>query len=264
MNWESNILFEDQRTSSSIELVCSSGIGMRESQQDAAYVYADDRQVFAVVCDGMGGLSGGQLASRTAIELLIEFFHKTKEQDVPVTSRWIELLQRVDDIVYSLKDGQGKRLGAGTTLAAISIRNDMLYWLSVGDSHIYVSRGEEFVQVTEDHIYALSLDQQLRRGAISKEKYDSEMERGDALISFVGMGGLLLIDANEDGLALQPNDRIVVCSDGVYRTANVQQLKDYFSNSKTIGEAGQSCIRTIEKERKFDQDNYTLVAVEVK
>lgn len=264
MNWESNILFEDRRTENKFEVVCSSGIGMRESQQDAAYVYADDHQTFSVVCDGMGGVNGGQLASRTAVEAFAEFFRHTREQNGSITGRWIQLLQQVDDIIYSLKDDQGNRLGAGTTLAAIYIREGMLFWLSVGDSHIYVSRDKEFIQVTEDHIYALSLDQQLQRGAISKDEYSKEMDRGDALISFVGMGGLLLIDANENGLALQPNDRIVVCSDGVYRTVNMKQLSDYFCSSKTIGEAGQACIKQIESKRNNDQDNYTLVALQAK
>lgn len=264
MNWESNILFEDKRTTNTVEIVCSSGIGMRESQQDAAFIYTDDHQTFSVVCDGMGGVNGGQLASRTAVESFIEYFQKQRDQNRHVTDRWVERLQQIDDIVYSLKDDEGNRLGAGTTLAAIYISEGMLYWLSVGDSHIYVSRGKEFVQVTEDHIYALSLNQQLKKGTISKEQYDKEMERGDALISFVGMGGLLLIDANEEGLALQPYDRIVVCSDGIYRTVNLDQLKTYFCNSETIGEAGQSCVNQIEREKNYGQDNYTLVALEVK
>lgn len=264
MKWESNILFEDLRTENSVELVCSSGIGMRESQQDTAYVYADDGQIFAVVCDGMGGVRGGQLASRTAVSFFVERFRRLREQEGSITGQWVRLLQEADDMVYALKDEDGSRLGAGTTLAAVYIRENTLYWLSVGDSHIYVSRSKEFEQVTEDHIYALSLESQLKKGSISKEKYDAEMERGDALISFVGMGGLLLIDANDEGLALQPKDRIVICSDGVYRTVKPPQLKELFCNSATVGEAGQACVRQIERENKYSQDNYTLVALEVK
>lgn len=261
MDWEANVVLEDHRIESPFEIVCSSGIGARESQQDTAFSYVDDKQVFAVVCDGMGGASGGALASQTAVEAMMKHFNRSLETEGAFVDGWSRVLEQVDDDIYSLKDETGARLGAGTTLAAVYMTENQLRWLSVGDSHIYVARGNEFVQVTIDHNYYLSLNQQRNRGTISESKYQEESQKGEALISFVGMGGLLLIDENEEGFALAPGDKVLICSDGVYRTIGDKYLQEIICSHSSVGEAGRLCTELIERLQNPYQDNYTLILI---
>ena len=73
-----NIIEERTEGKSCFQAGASSIIGGRNYQQDFGYLYIGEQDAAAVVCDGMGGMEGGELASRTAVELFQSDFHKEK------------------------------------------------------------------------------------------------------------------------------------------------------------------------------------------
>ena len=107
MKENENLVFEDLRTKHLIDVACYSGIGARESQQDAAYVYVGDEIAFGVVCDGMGGARGGELASTTAVHFIRERFLSSLESHTDFVDEGVQMLEAVDDIIYGLKDRNG-------------------------------------------------------------------------------------------------------------------------------------------------------------
>lgn len=259
-----NYVFDDLRIRQSYDLAIASGIGRRDSQQDAAYLAATDDDVIAVVCDGMGGIDGGHLASATAVEAFVEHY-QVYTQHCSADFSWMQrAAAEVDDIVYGLTDASGNRIGAGTTLLSVAVHGDRLHWLSVGDSRIYILRNDEIAQVTNDHNYFLRLNQQRAEGSISPEKYHQEARNGEALISFIGMGGLIMMDVNDDAFQLYSGDVVLLCTDGMYRTVMEDEIKTILLESTTMREASDYLENLIAYRAVPYQDNYTYILIKIK
>lgn len=138
-----NVIFDDKRRGGGLDgfdVAFYSDIGRRSSQQDSAYLMAGEQAAFAVLCDGMGGARGGQLASASAVDILRAYYahylvHGREMQD----SAWMrEAAEAADNMVHGLRDAGGNPLGAGTTLVAVSAVRDYFGWISVGDSRLYI------------------------------------------------------------------------------------------------------------------------------
>lgn len=219
-----NIIEERFEENPQFEIGTSSIIGTRDYQQDFGYYYMDGMDVVSVICDGMGGLEGGERASKTAVNLFAQDFHKGKPAQIP------EFLQmeaeRMDRAVVALKDGAGKSVKAGTTCVAVYCRQNQMYWLSVGDSRIYLIRGSRIVSLNREHNYHLMLQEQLTAGTITKAFYEKEDKKpqAEALISFIGMGDVRIVDVTREPMKLQGGDIIMLCSDGIYKSLNDSQV----------------------------------------
>lgn len=220
-----NIVEERKDFNPCYEIGASSILGTRSYQQDYGYFYTGKREVLAAVCDGMGGMEGGERASRTAIEQLAEDFHKREEiRNVP--EFLTQEARRMNQAVNSLKNKKGQPLRGGTTLVAVYCRDNQMYWVSAGDSKIYIIRGQKLRSLNREHNYRLTLKEQLASGAITQEEYDKEERtpQAEALISYLGMDHLKLVDGNTTPFLLQPGDMIMLCSDGVYKSLNESQI----------------------------------------
>ena len=116
-------------------------------------------------------------------------------------------------------DETGERLNAGTTLAAAVIHGAHLHFVSVGDSRIYLVRGRNMTRLTEDQNYDMTLRRSLLAGRIGEAEYRREAKYAEALISYIGMNGLKVIGCNADEeTRLLPGDKLLICSDGLYKS----------------------------------------------
>ena len=260
---ESNLSYQDKRTGRRFEVIACSGIGKRECQQDAAGWYEDDGAVYAVLCDGMGGLGGGELASATAIQE-IQTQIPNYIVDVKQSASWMrKTVQEANQKVYALKNEAGEPMGCGSTMVAVLIQDDKLYWVSVGDSRAYIFRAQEAVQMTTDLNYFYLLKQRLQSGEISQENYDREADSGDALISFLGLEHLSLIDQNTEPLRVFPGDKVLLCSDGLYRTIDALWMRDILSACGELSQIPRFIHDIIDEHGDQQQDNYTCVLIQI-
>lgn len=198
-------------------------LGARESQQDALFIGETKNAVLGIVCDGMGGMTGGEQASALAVQRLAEAFFQQEPEDVPGFYRGI--VGEIDEAIYGLEDN-GKRLGAGTTVVAVTVRPEGLYWLSVGDSRIYLFRRGQILCPVPAHNYRLLLDGMLAEGAIDEEKYQKELPKAEALISFLGVGGVSRMEINPKPFRLERGDQILLCSDGLYKSMSDRRIRE--------------------------------------
>lgn len=257
---ESNVLTEKYIPQMKVEVSASSIIGTRKYQQDS-YGYADtDKGCLAIVCDGMGGLAGGERASALGVRTMLEDFIRTPFSDAPAFLK--QEAEKIDEMVFLLRDENGRQLGAGTTMVAVYIKDDKLNFISVGDSKIYILRSHIMSCLVREHNYRLILDEQLRRGGISREDYARESVQAEALISYLGIGDLSLIDSNQEPLTLYPGDVILLCSDGVYKTLSEDMIHavledNYFDSDRAAEELTSSAMRYAGR----SQDNTTAVLV---
>ena len=138
-----------------------------------------------------------------------------------------------------------------------------MYWVSAGDSRIYVLRAGQMVQITTDHNYFFQLNEMLRNGEIDREQYRIEAQEGEALISYVGMGGLQWKDISRAPFVLRPKDTILICSDGLYRSVPAQLILASVCAAENMENAASCIEQAIQEAAKPEQDNYTYILIQL-
>ena len=103
------------------------------------------------------------------------------------------------------------------------VHDAALHWIAAGDSRVYLWRAGRLTQVNADHVYAADLDVKVVKGQISEEEAREDPDR-DALTSHLGMTPLRHIDRNLDPHPLFEGDRVLICSDGLYRALALDEI----------------------------------------
>ena len=242
----------------------SSVIGSRSDQQDTImsdtyYNYIENGGMISILCDGMGGLSGGKTASSTCAEILFRMYHAA-DRPADITEFFMDAIVKADSEVKALRDEDGNLLQAGTTLAAVSIEDNKLYWASVGDSRIYVIRGKEIMQITKDHNYMMLLNEHVLAGEITREEADSHPKR-EALVSYIGIGGVRYISRNNKPLELVDGDFIVLCSDGLYRSITTDEMMETVVHFGTDTQTAAETLTNIALSKNNPHQDNTSVIV---
>lgn len=235
--------------------------GKREYQQDSIGCYSSDTGGIACVCDGMGGMTGGDIASKAALYTFLEDYqHKNGQEEI---HDFLESeVFRLDDKVFRLRDIQGRWLNAGTTLAAVVIEGREMHWLSIGDSKIYIFRDKDMVCVTKEHNYRMELERLLSQGDITEDTYKTELCRGELLLSYLGMGNISLWDCNAHPFLLRPGDKVLLCSDGVYRSIEEEEIKKIiYEYNECIEISVKQIEKTIRSKDISNQDNASLILI---
>lgn len=249
-----------------LEVSCLSVIGDREEQQDSFCYLLKETGGMVVVCDGMGGHQGGKIASNLATECFeIEYGNIGSLE--AVDDFLLNTVTSCDELISSLRNEEGELLKAGSTCVALVIRNKELHWCSVGDSRAYLLRGNEFVQLTQDQNYYSVLKAKLETGLISEEDYQNQEKQGEALISYLGIGNLSLIDYNNAPLPLISGDTIVVTTDGLYRYVSDEEIKrvvENFRNNEEALFALDAKAKSAAKLRELSRDNMTVAIISIK
>lgn len=239
-------------------------IGARESQQDSFGIsdisnseLCDKKGVFAVVADGMGGLSNGGEISAIVTSSMLKYynqkvFHSTSE---------IELLNMVSTANEAVnrhlgRDGKGK---SGSTVVSVILKNKELYWIAVGDSRICLIRNGALIQVNREHTYGPDLDEKAAMGEISYEEAQRNPQR-TALTSYLGMGKLEKIDRNIRPLQLVSGDRIILMSDGVFGTLSDEEILSIMDVPPY--ESTAKLEQMVLSKQRPKQDNFTAVILE--
>lgn len=249
-----------------IDIGFSSVIGTRKYQQDSIIVSDETflkcfnyRRCIAALCDGMGGMEGGEIASSISVKTIYEDYVDIIPKNVP--EFFEKEVSKLDKIVSGLTNKNNEPMDSGTTLISVIIECEKLYWVSVGDSHIYIIRKGEMVQVSKDHNYYSVLKERAENGLITADEA-AYNPRGEALTSFIGIGRESEICLNEKPFDLMPNDIIILCSDGLYKTVTDQEIHEIVSmSSESMASiARRLTTATMNKKRK-NQDNTSVILI---
>lgn len=241
--------------------------GNRKYQQDAVYispskVLASNKKtrVLALVCDGMGGMSDGGRASQTAIEMMVQGFKKIEKMpELNIPYFFQQGIKAIDQVIYDFPKEDGR--GSGTTMAACIAEDNKLYWASVGDSRIYIIRGNQMQRVTRDHNYRLHLQELVLTGQISEEEADATRQK-EALISYLGMGNVSLMDINSQPFEMQYGDVVMLCSDGITKTLTDEQIKKIITADAVKPEQkAKALVDAATHMNSHSQDNTTVALI---
>lgn len=198
--------------------------GARDEQQDAVNSSFPELQkdlgVLCVLSDGMGGLAGGEKASRAVVETMVSTFHRSSVSDTPE-----QILLRAccfsQQAVRALQTGEEK---TGATLAAVLLRNSRCSFLSVGDSRVYLYRGGGLIQLTRDQNKLSRIERQIGLGRLPEEAR-SDVKKA-ALTAFMGMEELTRVDRGSRSFEVGPGDRLLLVSDGVFHTLSEGEMTE--------------------------------------
>jgi len=244
-----------------VQYAYSTHIGTRDSQQD--YVDAGTGEngiIYGIVCDGMGGLEGGEVASRKAGQALTAVMLKM-DPKCNIPAFLTDMVHYINKFVCELPFKSNDGNGAGTTLVATVIIGKCLYWISIGDSRIYIIRNNEIEAVTRDHSYSMQLNEQVLAGTKTPDEAASDPMR-DALISFLGIDKLKIIDSNKNPFLLEPGDIILICSDGLYRSLNEHEIMSVIKrHSDNIEECARVLPLYAYDKSPGGQDNTSVVLI---
>lgn len=243
-------------------VACSASIGTREYQQDYAllpsFTAIESKRYMCVLCDGMGGMEQGGLASQTAAEYLDRGFSSV-DPGIDYIEFLIDKITEVNKLVVNLKDENGNQIETGSTLITIIVDGDKLYWASVGDSRIYLFRSGQLSQLTTDQNYGTILLNQLNQGQITIEQANAHPLK-DALTSYIGMGKDPEINISQQAVQLHEDDIIVMCSDGLYRSLEDEETSRILAdNENNIPLAAYMLIQAVTEKEYANQDNTTVI-----
>jgi protein phosphatase len=206
------------------------------------------------LADGVGGQEKGEVASRTAVETVIEEFRRA-DRDQPFRTLLPKLVQAANEKVFAAGLA-GKSRGArmATTLVACALRHDRAVISHVGDSRCYAIRDGRAKSLTRDHTM---VSEQTRLGLIS-EREAAEAETRHVLTRSLGNGMFVGADTTEH--LVLAGDLLLLCSDGLHGALSSAEIAEIATGGDLEAAARQLIDSANEKD---GGDNVSVQLVRV-
>ncbi len=205
------------------------GVVRSVNQDSFAYGKVNDNLSWAVVCDGMGGMNGGDLASRTAVDTMKEIISKgiIEGTDAETAEKVFEAaINAANNSVYEEAKKDISLMGMGTTVVAAAVIGNELVLAHAGDSRAYVLSEDNIRQVTRDH----SLVQEMvDSGEITEEEARIHPRR-NVITRALGVDDIIEIDFSV--LKLEENEAVLLCSDGLTNFLDDEEILWLFCNTQ--------------------------------
>ena len=233
-------------------------VGLRRHEnQDTFAVEHGEKLLIAVVCDGMGGAEGGQIASSLAVETFMQEIRALLRADM--TARQLRELAsfcvaKANTAVYQHALQDPAYQGMGTTLvSAVAGERDAVI-CNVGDSRAYLIHNGEMMRITHDHSVVQTL---VENGDITAEEARTHPNR-NLITRALGPDETTLCDAFDVSFA--HGDKILLCTDGLVVTATDEEICHIVCADKRAEEKLDDLIALAKAQGA--PDNVTAVLIE--
>ncbi|MGC2164161.1 MAG: Stp1/IreP family PP2C-type Ser/Thr phosphatase [Silvibacterium sp.] len=241
----------DSIKSLALEAAGLTHVGKVRTGNEDSFGYCLDAGVFAV-CDGMGGAAAGEVASRIAVDALIERLcattsHEDRRQALE------ESIAAANRLVFSQAAQDASLRGMGTTLVVVAIQDGHALIGHVGDSRCYLFRSGQISRQTNDHSL---VDEQVRLGQMTQEDADRSPLRN---VITRAIGTQQSVEPDIMDLTLQSGDILLLCSDGLTREVPEEGIAAILSNSGSMDERCQQLINAANA--AGSHDNVTAILV---
>jgi protein phosphatase len=245
-----------------VEVASLSDVGcQRENNEDSCLYWepADDEEFkrkgrLAVIADGMGGHEGGLEASRLAVETVREAYDHGFRDDPQ--KALVESFAAAHANIRGYAEQHPAFQGMGTTCTAIVLLGRQLYFAHVGDSRLYLVRGQHILRLTRDHSYVGRL---VESGLVRAEDAEKHPQR-HILTAALGAGVEVAVDSAEEALTLQQGDDLLLCTDGLWSVVSEEELE----TEVTRNSPAKCCAALVKLARqRGGPDNITLQVLRV-
>ena len=200
---------------------------VRKNNQDS-YVIATNKanDVFAIVADGIGGNSGGDIASAMTVSLFSQAFSETEGfTDGQQASQWIKrMITHVNYEIYSYGAGRPELKGMGTTLTGVMITSFGKVVVNIGDSRTYAWwKDGRFRQITMDHSL---VNDMIMHGELTPEEAKNS-PRKNVLTNALGVWPTVRGDIH---VHQEQMDGLLLCSDGLHGYVEEEKIRSILMN----------------------------------
>ncbi len=218
--------------------------------------YAETRHGhLAVVCDGMGGHSGGREASQTAVRTIVERVQQAPEGAAP-GSLLREAIEAAGQAVYAVGGDAPTELRPGSTCVAMLVHERGAEVAHVGDSRGYLVRDNAIQRVTSDH----SMVQQMVDAGVLTPEEAVDHPESNKITRALGMRPDVDVELRPEPIVLQRGDVLLLCSDGLTDLVSDTELASLTQSHISSGPAVlcQELVRLAN-----DRGGYDNITVEI-
>ena len=239
-------------------------VGRRRPHNEDAFLL-DDALGLYVVCDGVGGNAKGEVASAESVELVHSWVKRWRKrvdtyiaEPSPKTENVVRRLlesavQSACYMVFGMGELDPRQRGMSSTLSSLLCAGKTGFIAQVGDSRVYLLRGRNCVQLTEDHTL---VNFRLKLGLITPE--EAENAPGKNVITRA-VGHQDYVEVDTTTVPIQPGDRFLLCSDGLHGYVEDAELPDCL-----IGEREQVARDLVAlANQRGGRDNITVIVTDV-
>jgi protein phosphatase len=259
-----------------LDIAALSDVGRRKKNNEDSYVIvregAKNLNLFkegALVCvaDGLGGHTGGEIASKLAVKIVGELIKEkpprsaqngddANEQNEGPLPKVRSAIEKANESIFQTnKDLVRTRRPMGTTLLTAIITPKKIYIGNVGDSRCYHIRDGEILAQTEDHSW---VDEQVKMGLMSKSEAETD-RRKNIVTRCVGTHEEVTVDTYRWHIV--PGDMLLMCTDGLVNMVKDDEIKREFQRNASAAEIAH---RLVTKANEYGgKDNITVVVVNI-
>ncbi|MEZ4458358.1 MAG: cyclic nucleotide-binding domain-containing protein [bacterium] len=233
---------------------------VRENNEDSFLV--DNENNIYIVADGVGGSEAGEVASGHLVQRVSENAARlhalvkgcdpvgNKDDRERVFSELLDLIQQINGEVFEIGKEINPNNPSATTCDVLLLTDNAAFIAHVGDSRVYLFRGDEVFRITEDHTFA----EQLKRENVTDERVIDKFRN----VLTRSIGGKPQVDIDALFIDLQVGDRVMMCSDGVTDYLSGPEILEYATRLN-----GQEMLNALVQEAKDrgGHDNITAVMI---
>ena len=225
-----------------------SDVGRRRTNNEDSFGY-DLAQGVIIVCDGMGGMAAGEVASTIAVEEALEAYRRSCSAPMQLEERLLHAIAAANRAVWHFAQSRPELRGMGTTMVAACVQGDQIVVGNVGDSRAYFLRDGGCVQITEDHSYPNERTSGMA-GLAGSPQFITRAVGAEA-------------DVQPDFFTaeLQPGDTVLLATDGLTRYIDAYGLADHVQQARGLEEVCRSLVNAVYA--KGADDNLTCVVARV-
>ncbi len=228
---------------------------VRELNEDSFYLPSDDSLLF-IVADGMGGHNAGEVASSKAVELISsrikEKIHSVKDNK-EVLYVMDQAVKSANFEIFDAAHINAEYSGMGTTVDVGYIKDDILFFVHVGDSRIYRVRNKKITQLTQDHSVVAMM---VKNGTITEEEARNHPQKNCITRA---LGTEQTIKTDTSATVLREGDVILMCSDGLTAMVEDKRILEIIETCQDTQECVQSLLD--EANENGGADNITALII---
>ena len=217
-----------------LEVAALTDVGCKRSNNEDSFGYDVSTQIFAV-CDGMGGMAAGEVASSTAVAELVRCFNQLSSEIQAEQRLYQAILHANTQVCIMARESDDLR-GMGTTMVSACVDGRKIVIGNVGDSRAYFLRKGRCAQVTLDHSYVA---EQVRNGIMSPD------DAGSSPLQSLITRAIGTADSVEPDLftaELDVGDIVLLTTDGLTRYADSETIASLVLARPDLQQACQSLI----------------------
>ncbi len=226
---------------------------VREINQDYVNILKiNDHETLIIVCDGMGGHAGGEVASKLTGDYIINhfFMHGKLENDEDIKAWLHSLIHEANHLVYRKALENESLRGMGTTIVLMYVRNSDAYICHVGDSRAYLI-DENIHQITSDDTLVNAL---VKNGTITALEARFHPKK-NILIQAIGVTMPLSISFYKETI----KEYALICSDGLYNSLSDLSILQLFHSSDSLDTIADKMLEQAKKYGGYDNIGFIIL-----